>query len=114
MAYDEGLAERVREVIATRAEADEIKMFGGLCFMVNTHMAVGVTGEGLLLKVGKEHVADAIARGGTQPMMGDRVMTGVVRIGEDVLECDGLDEWVLPWVEAALALPPKPPKRRAV
>jgi len=45
MAYDEGLAERVREVIATRAEADEIKMFGGLCFMVNTHMAVGVTGE---------------------------------------------------------------------
>ena len=110
MAYDERLAQRVREVIGARAEFDEIKMFGGLCFMVNTHMTVGVTEHGLLLKVGKELVDDAVARGGTVPMMGERVMTGVVRIDEAVIVRDGLETWVLPRVEVALGLPPKPPK----
>jgi TfoX/Sxy family transcriptional regulator of competence genes len=113
MAYDEELAQRVREVIATRAEFDEVKMFGGLCFMVNTHMTVGVTEHGLLLKVGKELVDDAVARGGTVPMMGERVMTGVVRIDEDVIARDGIEAWVLPRIEVALGLPPKPPKKRA-
>lgn len=110
MAYDEELAQRVRQVIASRAEFDEIKMFGALCFIVNTHMTVGVTGHGLLLKVGKELVDDAVARGGTVPMMGERVMTGAVRIDEAVIARDGLETWVLPRVEVALGLPPKPPR----
>lgn len=112
MAYDQELAQRVREVIAARAEFDEIKMFGGLCFMVNTHMVVGVTEHGLLLKVGKEQVDDAVARGGTRATMGERVMSGVARVAEPVLDRDGLDTWVLPLVEAALTRPAKPPKRR--
>jgi TfoX/Sxy family transcriptional regulator of competence genes len=111
VAYDEALARRVREVIAARAEPAEIRMFGGLCCLVNTHMVAGVTQHGLLLKVGKEQLADAVARGGTQPVMGERVMTGMVRIGEPVLERDGLDVWVLPMVEAALARTPKSPKK---
>jgi TfoX/Sxy family transcriptional regulator of competence genes len=111
VAYDETLAQRVREVIASRAEPTEIKMFGGLCFLVNTHMVVGVTAQGLLLKVSKEQVEEALARGGTRPTMGERVMTGMVRIGEPVLERDGLEAWVLPMVEAALASKPKPPKK---
>jgi hypothetical protein len=113
MAYDEELARQVRAVIASRAEFDEIKMFGGLCFMVNTHMTVGVTEHGPLLKVGKELVDDAVARGGTVPMMGQRAMTGVVRIDRTVIARDGLAAWVLPRVEVALGLPPKPPKRRS-
>lgn len=111
MPYDEGLAERVRAVIADRAEFTEITMFGGLCFMVNTHMAVGVTRHGLLLKVGQELVDDAVERGGTVPTMGERVMTGMVQVGEEVIARDGLEPWVLPRVEAALARPPKPPKK---
>jgi hypothetical protein len=111
MAYDEGLAQRVRDVIAARADHDEIKMFGGLCFMVNTHMVVGVTAQGLLLKVGKDVVDDAVARGGTRPRMGEREMTGMVSIGDAVIERDGLQAWVLPRVDAALALPPKPGKK---
>ena len=111
MAYDEALAQRVREVIASRAETTEIKMFGGLCFLVNTHMVVGVTPHGLLLKVAKEQVDDAVARGGTRPTMGERMMTGMVRIGEPILERDGLEAWVLPMVEAALTRKPKPPKK---
>jgi TfoX/Sxy family transcriptional regulator of competence genes len=112
VAYDETLARRVREVIATRAQPAEIKMFGGLCFLVNTHMVAGVTQHGLLLKVGKDQVEGAVARGGSQPMMGERVMTGMVRIGEPILERDGLEAWVLPIVEAALARAPKPPKEQ--
>lgn len=107
--YDEGLARRVRDVIAGRAEVTEIKMFGGLCFMVNTHMVAGVTGHGLLLKAGREVIEEAVARGATRPVMGARVMTGMVRVGEPVLERDGLEAWVLPMVEAALARAPKPP-----
>jgi hypothetical protein len=45
--------------------------------------------------------------------MGERVMTGIVRIGEPVLERDGLDVWVLPMVEAALARTPNPRRRRS-
>jgi TfoX/Sxy family transcriptional regulator of competence genes len=86
-------------------------MFGALCFLVNTHMVVGVTEHGLLLKVGKEQVEDAVARGGTRPTMGERVMTGMVRIGEPILERDGLDAWVRPMIDAALARKPKPPKK---
>ena len=111
MSYNEALARHVHEVIATRAEPVEIKMFGALCFMVNTHMVVGVTQHGLLLKVGKEQVEEAVARGGTRPVMGERMMTGMVRIGEPVLDRDGLETWVLPMVEAALARKPKPPKK---
>jgi hypothetical protein len=116
MAYDEELARRVRAVIAARADHREIAMFGGLCFMVNTHMTVGVTAHGLLLKVGKELVDDAVTRGGERPTMGERVMSGMVRVGAAVLERDGVEAWVLPRVEAALALPPKAskaPKGRA-
>lgn len=107
MAYDEALAQRVRELVAERAEFDEIKMFGGLGFMVNTHLAVGVSGEGgLMLKVADE--ASARERGATPMEMRGRPMTGWVRVQGDAVE--PLDDWVLPQVEAALALPPKPPK----
>lgn len=111
MAYDEAIAERVRECIAQRVEPEEIKMFGGLCFMVNTHLAVGVTGGGLLLRVGRESVGDAIERGATQALMGERAMTGVVHVAAGLLDGPELEEWVLPAVEGALALPPKPPKK---
>lgn len=112
MTYDAALADRVRDVIASRAEVTEIRMFGGLCFMVNTHMVAGVTGHGLLLKAGREVLEEAAARGATRPVMGERVMTGMVRVSEPVLERDGLAAWVLPMVEAALAKPAKPPRAR--
>jgi TfoX/Sxy family transcriptional regulator of competence genes len=111
VSYDEALARQVHEVIAARAEPVEIRMFGALCFIVNTHMVVGVTQDGLLLKVSKEQVEEAVARGGTRAVMGERTMTGMVRIGEPVLERDGLETWVQPMVEAALARKPKPPKK---
>ena len=60
MAYDEELAARIRLALGERADFEEIKMFGGLAFMVNTHMACGVIREDLMLRVGKENHADAL------------------------------------------------------
>ena len=52
MAYDEVLADRVREAVAERTDFVEKKMFGGLAFMVNTHMACGLVGTDLMVRVG--------------------------------------------------------------
>ena len=54
MAYDERLAERIREALADEKAVDEIKMMGGLCFMVSGHMAVGIVGDDLMVRIGPE------------------------------------------------------------
>ena len=61
MAYDEGLAERLRDALADTAGVAEKKMFGGLAFMVRGNMCCGVVGEELMVRVGPDdtdrHVA---------------------------------------------------------
>jgi hypothetical protein len=47
MAYDEALADRVREALAARSELSERRMFGGICFMLGGNMAIGIVGEDL-------------------------------------------------------------------
>src|SRR5438045_5321939 len=55
MAYDEDLANRIRELIASEDGYTEQKMFGGIGFMIDGHMAVGVSGEGgLMIHCSKE------------------------------------------------------------
>ena len=49
MAYDEDLAGRARGLLAELTDFDERKMFGGLAFMVNTHMACGIVGDDLVV-----------------------------------------------------------------
>ena len=53
MAYDEVLAERVRELLAERTDVSERRMFGGLAFMVGGHMACGIAGDDLMVRVGR-------------------------------------------------------------
>jgi hypothetical protein len=53
MAHDEDLAERVRVELADRAEFVEKKMFGGLAFMINAHLACGIMGSDLMVRVGR-------------------------------------------------------------
>jgi TfoX/Sxy family transcriptional regulator of competence genes len=50
MAYDEALADRVRDLLADRGELREQKMFGGLCWMLNGNMACGVLNEDLIVR----------------------------------------------------------------
>lgn len=89
----------------------EIAMFGGLCWTVNTHMAVGVGADALMVHVGKEGYDDALERGARPAVMGQRTMHGVVLVdASDLPDEASLDAWVSPAVERALAKPPKKPK----
>jgi len=62
MAYDEALAARVRKRLAVQRGISERRMFGGLCFLLKGHMCAGITGSTLMLRVGPERYADALAR----------------------------------------------------
>jgi len=111
MAYDEDLAERVRQALGG-IDHDTIKMFGGLAFMVNTHMAVGIIRDELMLRFGPEGYDAALARGAVPMRMGERTMKGMVSVPGDDLVPDALQGWVDEAVGYALAQPPKKPKNR--
>jgi len=112
MAYDQDLAARVRDAVADRAEFTEQKMFGGLAFLVRTHMAVGITRDELMVRVGTDGYDRALADGAHELRMGERVMRGMVGVAASVTaDADALHRWVDRGVDLALALPPKPPRR---
>lgn len=109
MAYDERAAERVRQVLASRRDVIERKMMGGLCFMVSGTMCCSVSGKGgLLVRVGAQGYATALAEPHVQPMkMGKRVMSGFVRVSpEGFRTAAQLRKWVLRGVQCAQSLPP--------
>lgn len=106
MAYDEELAGRVREALAEHGPREQ-KMFGGIAWMVNTHMAAGVIGSDLLARVGPEGHQDALARGAGEMTMGGRTMRGFVQVPPALLEDDGLADWLGIGVRFALSQPPK-------
>jgi TfoX/Sxy family transcriptional regulator of competence genes len=111
MAYDEQLAARIRAAVEAAAGPTgyrEIKMFGGLCWTVNTHMAVGVAESDLMVHVGKDGVDAALGNGARPATMGERTMGGVVLVAAaDLPDADALHSWVRPAVERARAKPPK-------
>jgi hypothetical protein len=115
MTYDEGLASRIRAAVDAAAGPSgfrEIRMFGGLCWTVNTHMAVGAGDADLVVYVGKDGVEEALKRGARPAMMGERTMGGVVLVAAaDVEDRDAMNAWVGPAVERARAKPPKKAKR---
>ena len=113
MTYDEGLAERIRAALdaaAGQAGYREIAMFGGLCWTVNTHMAVGTGERDLMVHVGTDGVGDALERGARPATMGGRTMGGIVLVADaDFPDAAALDAWVAPAVERAQARPAKKP-----
>jgi hypothetical protein len=116
MVYDAGLADRIRASVDAAAGPTgyrEIPMFGGLCWTVNTHMAVGTSGDDLMVHVGKDGVEDALVNGARPAVMGARTMGGVVLVAaEDLPDAAALDAWVGPAVERAKARPPKKSKQQ--
>lgn len=109
MAYDEGLAQRIRERLDEQPGLSEKRMFGGLAFLVNGHMAVGVVKGELMVRVGPEAHAAALREPHARPMdFTKRPMKGFVFVGESGLEDDAeLARWIERGVRFAAALPPK-------
>ena len=114
MAYDEGLAQRIREAIdelppGERERSSEKKMFGGLCFLLGGNMAAGIVGDELMVRVGPDAYEDALSQPHAREMtFTGRAMRGMVYVGVDGFESDGdLRRWLAQGIAFASALPDK-------
>jgi TfoX/Sxy family transcriptional regulator of competence genes len=110
MAYDEDLANRVRELIAAERGVEEKRMFGGLAFLIHGNMSVAVSGKGgLMVRVPPEETPKLLAREHVSPMvMAGRERRGWLRVSvEGVKAKRQLQSWVSRGVEHAKSLPPK-------
>jgi TfoX/Sxy family transcriptional regulator of competence genes len=110
MAYDEELAERVRELVAAEPGLAEKKMFGGLAFLLHGNMAVAASGQGgLLVRVDPAEGEELIAATPAEPMeMQGRTMSGWLRVDADAVRSDKeLTTWVGRGTAYAKTLPPK-------
>lgn len=114
MAFDEQLAERVREHLVTRPGYSERKMFGGLCFMLNGNMCCGVATKRIMLRVGPDLYQSTLARKGARPMdFTGRPMRGLVYVDADYAKTgEALAGWLDLAVGFAESLPPKAAKQR--
>lgn len=109
MAFDEGLAERIRDEMRDRDGVVEKKMFSGLVFMLNGHMFAGVIGDTLMARVGAANYADALARPHARAMdMTGRPMKGMVLVAPAGIASDAaLAGWIAMCVRFVESLPPK-------
>lgn len=112
MAFDAGLAERVRDVLGNWPGVSERAMFGGLAFLVDGKMFVGINNSTLMARVGPARHADALALPHVRPMdFTGRPMRGYVYVDPPGLRDDQeLAAWVQWCVGHVAALPAKPPK----
>lgn len=87
MAYNEKLADRVRQIIsAAHKNVEEKRMFGGLCFMVNDKMCVGVEQERLMVRIDPAKYEEAMEKEGCKPMdFTGKIMKGFVFVDIDAL-----------------------------
>jgi TfoX/Sxy family transcriptional regulator of competence genes len=109
MAFDEALAERVRATVAGVGGVVEKRMFGGLAFVVNGNMAVGVHGDDLIVRLAPDQTEEALAEPGVRVFdMTGRPMKGWVLVGPGALAGDEeLGAWVTRGLDFAESLPPK-------
>lgn len=110
MAYDEDLADRVRDLLVAEPDLTERKMFGSLAFLLAGHLTIAVSGiGGVMARVGADVAERSIDRDEAEPVaMRGRPMTGYVRVAPDLLRTEEqLAGWVDPAVTYVRALPPK-------
>jgi TfoX/Sxy family transcriptional regulator of competence genes len=110
MAYDEDLANRIRELVAGEPGVTEMKMFGGLAFLIGGNMSVAASGQGgLLLHVDPGETEALLAKPHAQPFeMRGREMKGWLRVdAEGVRTKRQLEPWVKRGVAYARSLPAK-------
>lgn len=110
MAYDEELADEIRELVASEPGVEEKRMFGGLAFLVNGNMSVAVSGQGdLLVRVPADDFDKMLRRAHVSPMvMAGRDVRGWVRVDVGGVRTKRqLQAWVTRGVGYARSLPAK-------
>lgn len=110
MAYDEDLANRIRELLGSEKGIEEKRMFGGLAFLVNGNMSVAVSGQGgLLVRVPPDDTDKLLQRAHVTPMvMAGREARGWLRVKADGVQTKRqLQSWVTRGVGYARGLPLK-------
>jgi len=109
VAFDEGLAQRVRECLASRRGVAEKRMFGGLCFLVGGNMAAGIVGEELMVRVGPDAYEGCLALPHAREMdFTGRALRGMVYVATDgIAEDDALMAWLARGCDYAASLPVK-------
>lgn len=109
MAYDEGLAQRIRETLGDISGLEEKKMFGGIGFLLHGNMVCGVHQEALIVRVGPEGYAEALAGPHVREFdITGRPMKGWVLVDQGGVEEDeSLRDWVQKGLEFSQSLPPK-------
>ena len=96
MSYDEGLAERLRDLLTERSGSSEKKMFGGLAFMYRGHMLIGILGDSLMARVGPSAYVNALKLPHVREMdFTGKPMKGYVYVDPAGIESDsGLATWL--------------------
>lgn len=109
MAYDEGVAERLRQYFAGRGDVREMKMFGGIAYMVSGNMCCGVMGDSLMARVGPEQYEEALMQPHAKEMdFTHRPMKGFVVVEPEGFASDeDLAAWVGMCERFVETLPPK-------
>ena len=110
MAYDEETANRIRELVQSEDGLSEMRMFGGLAFLINGNMAVAASGKGgLLLRCDPAETGALISAPNTGRFeMRGKEMDGWLRVDSQAIETDkALRQWVRVGVGYARSLPPK-------
>lgn len=109
MAYDKGLAQRVREYLSERKHVEEKKMFGGLCFTVSRHMCCGILDDKLMARVGPDYYEQMLEKENALPMdFTGKPMKGMIYVKPDGLESDqDLKAWIDICLDFISTLPSK-------
>ncbi|HEX9967846.1 MAG TPA: TfoX/Sxy family protein [Solirubrobacterales bacterium] len=109
MAFDEALAERVREALVGRAEVSKRRMFGGIAFMLAGNMAVGIVGDDLMVRLNPEDAERALTEPHVRPMdfTGRPAKNMVFVDSEGTASDQDLAAWVDAGADYATSLPPK-------
>ncbi|MGH8923826.1 MAG: TfoX/Sxy family protein [Acidimicrobiia bacterium] len=109
MAYDQRLADKIRAHVGRHPDLTEKQMFGGNAFMIGGNMAVGVSGDELMMRVGKEAHDEAEAKPGARIFdLAARPMRGWVVVAPEGFPTDAdLENWIQQGVSYAKTLPRK-------
>jgi len=108
MAFDDALAERLRDRLRDVAGVHEKKMFGGLAFLTDGNMTMGVHGDDLIVRIAPDDTPTALAEPGVRPFdITGRPMRGWILVAGETLDDDVLDGWIERARTFVATLPPK-------